>query len=141
MRLESRVFNVIGAALLLAAGIYAWWTDKDGPSVEWVGTLALVLSGVLAVMCGLYFGFVARRIEPRPEDLPEADIADGAGDIGFFSPGSYWPAGIAIAVALAGIGIALEMVWLTAVGLIGTTLGACALLFEYYTGTTRRGPL
>ena len=48
-------------------------------------------------MCGGYFWFVSRRIDLRPEDRDEAEIADGAGEIGFFSPGSYWPFGLALA--------------------------------------------
>ena len=47
---------------------------------------------------------MSRRIEPRPEDRPEAEIADGAGEMGFFSPGSYWPIGIALSAAIAGLG-------------------------------------
>ncbi len=51
--------------------------------------VALALSGLLCLMCGGYFWFVSRRIDLRPEDRDDAEIADGAGEIGFFSPGSY----------------------------------------------------
>ena len=40
------------------------------------------------LIIGTYFRFVARRLEERPEDNPEAEVSDGAGDLGFFSPGS-----------------------------------------------------
>ena len=40
-----------------------------------------------------------------PEDRPDGEIADGAGEIGFFSPGSYWPFGLALAAAIAGLGL------------------------------------
>ena len=59
--------------------------------VEVIGTTALILSGGLALIIGSYFWFVSRRIDPRPEDRLDADIAEGAGELGFFSPGSYWP--------------------------------------------------
>ena len=36
--------------------------------VEWVGIVALLLSGLLCSMCGGYFWFVSRRIDLRPED-------------------------------------------------------------------------
>jgi hypothetical protein len=139
MRIESRVFNGVGAAILLIAGGYAWWTDKES-AIEWAGTLALMLSGVLSVMSGMYFAFVARRIEPRPEDRGDAEIADSAGEVGFFSPGSYWPFGIAVGASVASIGLAYAQGWLVGVGLIASLLAVCALLFEYYTGT-RRGPI
>ena len=48
-------------------------------------------------MCGGFFWFVSRRIDLRPEDRPDGEIAEGAGEIGFFSPGSYWPFGLALA--------------------------------------------
>jgi predicted ribosomally synthesized peptide with SipW-like signal peptide len=140
MRNESRIFNLLAGSLLFGAGVYAWWTDKAQSGVEWVGTLALILSGTLCAMCGLYFAFIARRIEPRPEDRLDGEIADGAGEVGFFSPGSYWPFGIAVGTAVAGIGLAYGQVWLVAVGLIACLLTVCGLSFEYYTGT-RRGSI
>jgi hypothetical protein len=102
-----------------------------------VGTIALLLSGLLTTMCGGFFWFVSRRIDPRPEDRPDAEISEGAGEIGFFSPGSYWPFGLALAATVAGLGLVFWMVWLLAAGLIAVTAATCGLLFEYYTGTRR----
>ena len=36
--------------------------------LEWIGTVALILSGLLCSMCGGFFWFVSRRIDLRPED-------------------------------------------------------------------------
>ena len=70
-------------------------------SREPAGSAALFLTGGLSLIVGTYFRFVARRLEsPRPEDNPAGEISDGAGDVGFFSPGSYWPIMLAGAVAL-----------------------------------------
>ncbi|MBV9594553.1 MAG: cytochrome c oxidase subunit 4, partial [Actinobacteria bacterium] len=83
---------------------------------------------------GSFFWFVSRRIDARPEDRNDAEIAEGAGDFGFFSPGSYWPFGIAGAAAIAGAGLAFVQVWLLLVG-VGLILAAVGgLLFEYYVG-------
>ena len=46
-------------------------------------------------MCTFYFWVVSRRIEPRPEDRPDAEIADGAGEMRVLQPGRYFPFGIA----------------------------------------------
>jgi hypothetical protein len=137
MKSEFRLFGLISAFLYLAAIVYAFWTRAEGPGVEWIGTVALVLSGLLTGMCTLYFFFVSRRIDPRPEDRPDADLSEGAGEVGFFSPGSYWPIGLALAALVAALGLVYWQVWLLAAGLIavlGTTGG---LLFEYYTGARR----
>jgi len=139
MRSEFRLFGLLAGFLYLAAAVYAWWTwtDSDPHRVEWIGTVALILSGLLCLMCGGYFWFVSRRIDPRPEDRPDAEIADGAGEIGFFSPGSYYPFGIALSATVAGLGLVFWMPWLIAVGMTAVVVGAAGLLFEYYTGTRR----
>ncbi len=62
---------------------------------EPVGVAGLFLTGGLSLIIGTYFRFVSRRLEERPEDNPEAEVSDGAGDVGFFSPGSYWPIALA----------------------------------------------
>ncbi|GAA5199225.1 cytochrome c oxidase subunit 4 [Rugosimonospora acidiphila] len=138
MRTESSVFNVVAAFLYLCAGTYAWWTDKIS-KVEWVGTVELLLAATLAALVGMYFAFVARRIAPRPEDR-DAEMAEGAGDIGFFSPASYWPLGLGLAVAVSAIGLAMEQWWLFVVGALAILLTAGGLLFEYYL-VKERGPV
>ena len=88
-------------------------------------------------MCGGYFWFVARRIDLRPEDRDEAEIADGAGEIGFFSPGSYYPFGLALATLVAGIGLVYLLWWMIALGIAAVLVAAAGLLFEYYTGARK----
>jgi hypothetical protein len=139
MRTEWRLFGVLSAFLFVAAAVYAWWTNVSEPlhHVEWVGTVALILSGLLTTMCFGYFAFVASRIDPRPEDRGDAEIADGAGEVGFFSPGSYWPFGLALAALVAGLGLVYWQVWLIAAGLLAVLGATGGLLFEYYTGARR----
>src|SRR5215469_16158927 len=139
MRAESRIFNLVAAFLAVAAVVYGLWThSKYGLGhTDAVGLTALILSCLLCAMCGFYFSFIARRMEPRPEDRGDAEISEGAGEIGFFSPGSYWPFGLALAALIAGLGLVYWQVWLLAVGLIAVLVTAGGLLFEYYTGARR----
>jgi hypothetical protein len=136
---EYKLFGLVSGFLFLAAAVYAWWTYVDARPhrIEWIGTVALILSGLLCLMCGGYFWFVSRRIDLRPEDRPDAEIADGAGEVGFFSPGSYYPFGIALTATLAGLGLVFWMPWLITLGMAGVLLASGGLLFEYYTGTRR----
>ena len=139
MKLEARIFLWIAVFCFVVAAVYAFWTKNDFNQVEVAGTAALVLSGGLCGIAGSFFWFVSRRIDPRPEDRNDAEIAEGAGELGFFSPGSYWPFGIALAGTTAGIGFAFVQLWLILLGLVlilGTVGG---LLFEYYVG--HRAPL
>ena len=135
MRTEYKIFTLVGVFCFGAALVYGLWTDGESGGVEWVGTVALILSGLLCSMCGGFFWFVARRIDPRPEDRPDAEIYEGAGEIGFFSPGSYWPVGLALSAAIAAMGLVFWMWWLIALGMIMVIFAACGLLFEYYSGT------
>jgi hypothetical protein len=135
VKTEYKIFAGVAVFLFGAATVYSLYTKGASGGVEWVGTVALILSGLLCSMCGGFFWFVARRIDLRPEDREDAEIVEGAGEIGFFSPGSYWPFGLALAAAIAGLGLVFWMWWLIALGLIMVIFGACGLLFEYYSGT------
>jgi hypothetical protein len=137
MKTEYRIFLGVAGFLILAAIVYGWWTYYEFNQIEWIGTVALFLSFALTVMCGLYFWIVSRRIDPRPEDRHDAEISEGSGVIGFFSPGSYWPFAIALSASAAGLGLVFWLWWLIIAGLIGVTLTSSAMLFEYHTGTRR----
>ncbi len=133
MRIEARLFWILTGLFFFFAAGYGFWTWLDSGRVEVAGTTALVLTGGLSLIVASYFSFIARRIDPRPEDRLDADIAEGAGELGFFSPGSYWPFGIAFAAFLAGMGLAFTEWWLVATGLVAVLFTVGGLLFEYYT--------
>ena len=133
MRVEFRLFGILAGLFFAFAIAYGLWTWIEDERVEVAGTTALVLTGALALIVGSYFWFISRRIDPRPEDRLDADIAEGAGELGFFSPGSYWPVGLALAAAIGGLGLAFSEYWILALGLIGVLIAAGGMLFEYYT--------
>jgi hypothetical protein len=134
MKSESRIFNGLAVFLFVMAAVYYIWTNNTAEGADWVGTTALVLTGGLVGLCGGYFAFVARRIEPRPEDRDDAEIDEGAGELGFFSPGSYWPFGLAVSAALAGLGVVFWAPWLMIMGAVAVLITVGGLLFEYYVG-------
>ncbi len=126
MRTETRIFVGVTAFLFITAAVYGLWSREP------IGTTALILAGGLCGLCGTYFWFISRRIGARPEDRPEAEIAEGAGELGFFSPFSYWPAGIGAATAMTALGIVFWQYWLIAIGGAAVLLAAGGLIFEYY---------
>jgi hypothetical protein len=137
VKIEARIFLVVAVFCWVVAVMYGIWTDQSAGGVEPVGVAALILSGGLMGITGSFFWFVSRRIDPRPEDRNDAEIAEGAGDLGFFSPGSYWPLGIAGAATVMGVALAFVQVWLLVVGLVGLLFTVGGLLFEYYIGGRR----
>jgi len=128
MRVESRIFEILTVFCFVCAIVYGFL------SAEEVGIVALTLTGGLTLIIGTYFRFVARRLEERPEDNPEAEVSDGAGDLGFFSPGSYWPIVVAGATAVTGLGVAYWQFWLIITGVVALLIAVCGLVFEYHVG-------
>jgi hypothetical protein len=137
MKIEARLFLGVTLFLWLTAAGYAYWTNHDQGHIEVAGFAALILSGGLLGISGSFFWFVSRRIDPRPEDREDAEIAEAAGDLGFFSPGSYWPIAIAGAATLAGLGLAFFQMWLLIIGVLAILFTTGGLLFEYYVGGRR----
>jgi hypothetical protein len=128
MKVEARIFEIITIFFFLSAIVYGLWAREP------VGIVGLTLTGGLSLIVGTYFRFVARRLETRPEDNPDAEVADGAGDLGFFSPGSYWPIGLAAAAALAGISLAFFQIWMIVLSGVLVVIMVGGLLFEYHLG-------
>jgi hypothetical protein len=129
MRVEARIFEIITAFFFASAVIYGLWSHGEP-----VGSAAITLTGGLTLIVGTYFRFVSRRVRMRPEDNVDAEISDGAGELGFFSPGSYWPFGMALGASVLGYAVALNLWWMVAIGValvIGTVTG---LVFEYHIG-------
>jgi hypothetical protein len=137
MKAEWRLFGFLTVFVGVVTPIYAWWTHNETGGVEWVGTVALILTGLLCLMCAGFFLIVTRRIDPRPEDRSDAEIVEGAGELGFFSPGSYWPFGVALAAFVTALGMVYMQIWLIATGVVAVLVATGGLLFEYYTGSRR----
>jgi hypothetical protein len=128
VKVEALIFNIIAVFCFVAAAVYGIWSHEP------IGTTALVLSGGLTILVGGFFWFVSRRIDARPEDRKDAEIADGAGELGFFSPASYWPFAIAASAGVTGLALAYWYTWLLAIGVIAILITVGGLLFEYYVG-------
>jgi hypothetical protein len=134
MKTEARLFLGLASFCWLASIGYGIWTRQDQGHVEVAGLAALILSGGLLGISGSFFWFVSRRIDARPEDRIDAEIAEAAGELGFFSPGSYWPLGMASGAMVTAVGFALVQIWLVIVGVLGIMFTVGGLLFEYYLG-------
>ncbi len=126
LKVEARVFFAISAFFIASTLVYGFWSKEPA------GTVALLLTGLMLALIASFLWFGSRRLErPRPEDDPGAEVADGAGDVGFFPPSSYWPFAMAAAGMLAAIAIAYWLVWLVVIGFGFLMLAICGLVFEY----------
>ena len=135
MHIEARLFEFLTAFFALAAVVYGVLTALyANGGIEWAGLTALVLTTGLTMITGTFFRFVARRLDTRPEDYEDAEIADGAGELGFFSPHSWWPLLIALSASVTAVAVALWLPWLLAAGVVLVLASVGGLVFEYYTG-------
>jgi hypothetical protein len=135
MHIEARLFEFVASFFVLVAVLYGALTAVfANGGVEWAGTTALVLTGGMALIVATFFRFVARRLDTRPEDYEGAEISDGAGELGFFSPHSWWPLLVALSGAVAAVGVALWLPWLLGVGVVFILSSSAGLVFEYYVG-------
>lgn len=100
---------------------------------EVTGSVALLMTMLFCIMLTMYLGFVVRAIPARPEDRKDGEIIEGAGELGFFPPYSWWPLWSALVFATLVVGVVVGW-WmvLLAVPLVGIVV--CGWVFEYYRG-------
>jgi hypothetical protein len=144
MTANVKLFWILSGFFLLAGIVYTIWnlfSYRDGPTystgvagspVEWVGTIGLVLTSLLAALIAFYVGRVHRAQGAElPEDRMDANIDDGDAEQGFFSPWSWWPVLLAGCAALLFLGVAVGP-W---IAFIALPIGIIALVgwtYEYF---------
>jgi hypothetical protein len=127
MKIEGYLFVFSAVFFALMDVIYWLWSHDP------TGSTALALTVALAGLVGFYLLFTGRRVGVRPEDNKDADIAEGAGELGFFSPHSWWPLFAAAAAATASLGAVIGW-WLMLIGAFAVILASIGFVFEYYRG-------
>lgn len=128
MKAEKWVFWFIFLFFLVVTPVYYFM------SYEIAGTFVLGFTGLLGGMIAGYLTLTARSFDPRPEDRPDAEVYEAAGNVGFFAPKSMWPFWCALVVAILALGPAMHQAWIT---LVGVGIGIWALsgwVLEFYRG-------
>jgi hypothetical protein len=127
MKVEGLLFT--GVAVFFAGVDVVYWYTSHDPT----GTTALALAVALGFLVGFYLFITGRRTGMRPEDRPNAEISEAAGEFAFFSPYSWWPLFTAGAVAIVAVGVVFAW-WLAIVGLMCVVITALGFVLEYYRG-------
>ena len=137
MKIFSRIFYALGFYLVIMTVVYFWAVThiEDAgylpPEVEWGGGVALLLSAVMALMLGGYFHFTEVRQDVVPEDWEDAEIADAAGNYGWFSPTSIWPIAMSGAILVLGLGVIYWQYWLIVLGAVLLIFTTTKLNLQY----------
>ena len=127
MKVEAWIFGSLAIFCVIVTPIY--WLMSHDPT----GTTALAMSFLLVLMIAAYLGLIARRIDPRPEDKKLGEIAEGAGELGFFPPQSKWPLFCGLTFVLVILGPVFGW-WLMLLGFGFGALTLTGLVYEYYRG-------
>ena len=127
MKAEGWIFGALTIFFGLVTPVY-WFMSKDP-----TGTTALILTFFLALMIAGYLLLVARRMDPRPEDKSDGEIAEGAGELGFFPPQSIWPLWCAVAFGLVILGPVFGW-WIMILGFGFGAMALTGLVYQYYRG-------
>jgi hypothetical protein len=118
----------LGAAFFFVVSPVYWFLSGDP-----TGTSALVMTFLLFTLTTFFLGVVAKQLPDRPEDRKEAEVADGAGELGFFPPYSWWPLWCALALGTCVLGVVFGW-WLFLIGVGIGVITLCGYVFEYYRG-------
>jgi hypothetical protein len=116
-----------GLAIFYAIVTFVYWFVGG----EAVGITAIGLSGGLAALIGFYLWFTNKRLgNVLPEDNINAEIADSAGELGFYSPHSWWPLPVAFSMVTAGVGLLVGW-WLTLIAVGALLISILGFVLEY----------
>ena len=125
MKASWKLFGGLSVFYVLMTVIY-WQVGG-----EEVGIAGMLLSACLAGMVGFYVWFTQKRIGVTlPEDNLTAEIADGAGELGFYSPHSWWPLPVALSACVFALGLIVGW-WLSLIGLGALVISIIGMVTEY----------
>jgi len=125
MKVSWQLF--IGLALFYVLMTIIYWQLGGEP----VGIAGMLLAAALAGMVGFYVWFTQRRIgQLLPEDNLTALISDGAGDLGFYSPHSWWPLPVALSMCALTLSLIIGW-WLTVISLGALVISIIGMVTEY----------
>ncbi|GAA2157905.1 cytochrome c oxidase subunit 4 [Kitasatospora kazusensis] len=127
MKEQGKIFLGFAVFILAIAITYGLWAK------EAAGTTALFMAFGLCAFIGYYLAFTARRVDSGAGDNPEAEVADDAGEVGFFAPHSWQPLSLAIGGALAFMGVIFGW-WLLYWSIPVIVIGLYGWVFEFYRG-------
>ena len=128
MKAETYIFGICSVFFVLVAPAY-WFITGDP-----TGTAALTMTFLLALLVTFYLYVAGKKVGLRPEDRQDAEIADGAGELGFFPPYSWWPLWCGLTLAVIVFSVALSAWWLLIMGFGFGAITVCGWIYEYYRG-------
>jgi hypothetical protein len=134
MKTNIVVLWVMALYFFVLTAVYTVWAIIDTGVVEWIGSIAIGLSGILASFIAFYLQVQLRNQGGvLPEDRLDADIDDGDPELGFYSPWSWWPFMLAAGAAIAMFGFSVG-IWVAFYAIPVVLIALVGWSYEYYRG-------
>jgi hypothetical protein len=134
MKTNIVVLWILAIYFFVLAAVYTVWGIIDNGEVEWIGTITIGLSGILASFIAFYLQVQLRNQGGvLPEDRLDADIDDGDPELGFYSPWSWWPFMLAAGAAIAMFGFSVG-IWVAFYAIPVVLIALVGWSYEYYRG-------
>ncbi len=125
MKANWKLFSLLAIFYVIMTVIY-WFVGGEP-----VGITGMLLSACLAGMVGFYLWFTQKRIGSAiPSDNDDAEIADDAGELGFFSPHSWWPLPVGLSATALSLGLIIGW-WLVLIALGALVMSIIGMVTEY----------
>ena len=125
MKVNWQLFVGLSVFYVVMTVVY-WYVGGEA-----VGITGMLLAACLAGMVGFYVWFTQKRIGTiMPADNLTAEIADSAGELGFYSPHSWWPLPVAASAIAIGFGLIIGW-WLTLIAVVALVISIIGWVTEY----------
>ncbi len=140
MRANVGLWWLLVGFFMLMCIVYTTWNIVNSTEqvwyhrLEWVGSVALLFTALMAALIGFYLSRVrSAQGGELPEDVLTSDIDDGDPEVGEFSPWSWWPIVLAFSAGLAILGLAVGT-WIFPIGVAVFLVAIVGWVYEYYRG-------
>jgi len=131
VRTEASLFTGVAAFFGVTAVGYGWFSEEPA------GTAVLALAFLMAALVAFFLHVQYRRRGRRAQDRRDAQVAETAGPLEFFPPGSPWPITTAAGSVIVALGVVYGL-WLVLLGLGVLAQGVLGMVFQYAGRAGRR---
>lgn len=130
MKTNIVILLVMGAYFTVADIAYVIWNLRATGTIEPIGTAAMALLVILSVFIAYYLYAGMKRTATLPEDRNDGNIEDESGEMGFYSPWSWWPLALGASAAIMFAGLAVGS-WVMYIAIPFALVSIIGFVFEY----------
>ena len=133
MKTNVSLLWILTAFFIIATAGYVVWSWLYFGQVEVIGTAVIGFLVFLTSIIAFYLQSGMKKGELLPEDQLDGEIEDGAGEVGFFAPWSWWPVYLSATAAIVFLSLAVDW-WLFFIGVGLSIVGIIGWVYEHSRG-------